>query len=133
MVRVREDMTGWIMAEHGFPNSRIIVIKQADDYISPQGLHYANWWCKCKCGNPEQFVVKSLELRNGDTQSCGCLRKESSTKRLKRENKVDLNLKDEYGLYGVGHCTNTGSKFYFDMEDYDKIKNYTWYETVHKD
>lgn len=133
MVRVKEDMTGWIMSEHGFPNSRIIVIKQADDYISPQGLHYAKWWCKCKCGNPEQFVVKSLELRNGDTQSCGCLREESSIKRLKKENKVDLNLKDEYGLYGVGYCTNTGSKFYFDMEDYDKIKDYTWYETVHQD
>ena len=27
---------------------------------------------------------------------------------------------------GVGYCRNTGNPFYFDPEDYDKIKNYTW-------
>lgn len=27
---------------------------------------------------------------------------------------------------GVGYCRNTGNPFYFDPEDYDKIKDYTW-------
>jgi hypothetical protein len=124
MVKVKEDMTGWIMSKHGFPNSRIIVIKQADDYISPQGQHYARWLCRCTCGNQEYFVVNGLELRNGDTQSCGCLRFETR----KKYNKVVLNLEDENGLYGIGYCSNTNQEFYFDMEDYDKIKEYCWYE-----
>ena len=34
-------------------------------------------------------------------------------------------------MYGIGVCNNTGSKFYFDMDDYDKIKNYCWNECVH--
>jgi hypothetical protein len=47
---------------------------------------------------------------------------------VKKYNKYDLNLKDERGLYGIGYCYNTGHKFYFDMDDYDKIKDYCWSE-----
>ena len=125
MVKVKEDMTGWIMAEHGFPESKIVVLKQADDYVSPGGYHQARWWCMCSCGNPEPFIVRQLELRNGDTQSCGCKRRDHFDKNI-----YEFNLEDEYGLYGVGYCTNTGSPFYFDMEDYPLIKDYTWYETI---
>ena len=124
MVKVRKDMTGWIMSEHGFPNSRIIVLEQAEDYISPQGKHQARWLCKCTCGNPNNFIVKGLELNSGDTQSCGCIRWETH----KKYNTYQLNLKDEHGQYGIGYCSNTGHEFYFDMEDYNKIKDYCWYE-----
>ena len=79
----------------------------------------------CSCGNPEPFIVRQLELRNGDTQSCGCKRRDHFDKNI-----YEFNLEDEYGLYGVGYCTNTGSPFYFDMEDYPLIKDYTWYETI---
>lgn len=133
MIKVREDMTGWVMKEHGHPKSRITVIKQVDDYITPKGDHYSQWLCLCSCGKTDPFIVKGSELRNGDTQSCGCLRKETTIKRLKKENDVKLNLKDEYGLYGIGYCTNTGNEFYFDMDDYDLIKDYTWYESIHPD
>ena len=30
MVKVREDMTGWIMSEHGFPDSRLTVLYQTE-------------------------------------------------------------------------------------------------------
>lgn len=133
MVKVKEDMTGWIMSEHGFLNSRITIVKQADDYISPQGHHYARWWCKCACGNPELFIVKALELRNGDTQSCGCIKTEKSRERQKRYNDFTLNLSDEIGEYGIGYCHNTGREFYFDMDDYEKIKDYCWFECFHTD
>ncbi len=36
------------------------------------------WWhCSCDCGN--WVTVRGTSLRNGDTKSCGCLRKELST------------------------------------------------------
>lgn len=38
----------------------------------------------------------------------------------KQGNKYDENIP------GVGYCRNTGNPFYFDPEDYDKIKDYTW-------
>lgn len=40
--------------------------------------------------------------------------------RRKQGNKYDENIP------GIGYCRNTGNPFYFDPEDYDKIKNYTW-------
>ena len=32
------------------------------------------------------------------------------------------------GEFGIGYCTNTGREFYFDLEDYDKIKNLCIFE-----
>lgn len=34
MVKVRKDMTGWNMWEHGVLDSKLTVIKQAEDYVS---------------------------------------------------------------------------------------------------
>lgn len=41
-------------------------------------------------------------------------------KKNKRYNRYDLT-----GEYGIGY-TNHGVEFYFDLEDYDKIKKYCW-------
>ncbi len=49
----------------------------------------------------------------------------------KKSNNFELNFQDEHGTYGIGYCTNTGNKFYFDMDDYDKINNYSWREHIH--
>lgn len=35
------------------------------------------WVCRCDCGTMK--MVAGTELRSGDTQSCGCLRKERNT------------------------------------------------------
>jgi hypothetical protein len=43
----------------------------------------------------------------------------------KKYNRYDLS-----GEYGIGWTTNTNKEFYFDLEDYDKIKDYCWYEQV---
>lgn len=39
-----------------------------------------------------------------------------------------FNTYDLSGDFGIGYCSNTGSEFYFDLEDYDKIKDYCWIE-----
>lgn len=33
----KKDMTGWVMAEHGVPDSRLTVIKEVEPYISANG------------------------------------------------------------------------------------------------
>ena len=132
MVKVREDMTGWKMWEHGVPDSKLTVIEQADDYVRKNGQHIAQWLCECSCKERKQIIVRSNHLKRGHTKSCGCLQKEitiENNKKLHKTNLYDLNLKDENGLYGVGYCCNTGRKFYFDMDDYDKIKDYCWSES----
>lgn len=124
MVKVREDMTGWKMWEHGIPDSRIIIISRTDDYIEPKsGRHHARYVCKCQCGNDKHLVITASKIKHGEIKSCGCLMVERSRDTNKKYNRYDLS-----GDYGIGWTVNTNKEFYFDLEDYDKIKEYGWRE-----
>ena len=62
-------------------------------------------------------------LTGGKSKSCGCLQKEHaiiSGKKRKKYNTYDLT-----GKYGIGYTTKS-EPFYFDLEDYDLIKDYCW-------
>ena len=59
---------------------RLTVIKEADKYISPQGLKFVQWLCKCDCGN--DTIVLATNLKKGTTKSCGCYSIEQAKKRL---------------------------------------------------
>ena len=121
------DMTGWVMSEHGVSDSRLIVIKRVEDYVSPKGAHAARWLCECTCGQHNQLIVTGSCARNGKVKSCGCLNRENSIQKCKKCKKYNTYDITSYE-YGVGWTTNTNKEFYFDLEDYDKIKNYCWYE-----
>lgn len=134
MIKVREDMTGWRMWEHGVPDSRWIVIARTDDYIEKgTGRHRTCWLCECACEKHTRREVVEHNLITGDSKSCGCLRVYAAInngKTTKKYNEVVLNLQDEHGLYGVGYCSNTNTEFFFDMDDYNIIKEYCWLEHV---
>ena len=101
---------------------RLTVIKKADkNYISPKGYTKSRWVCLCDCGNI--ITVTGNDLTTGKTKSCGCFHKETSAlngKGNKKYNRYNLS-----GEYGIGYDCN-GNEFYFDLEDYDKIKDYCW-------
>ena len=81
MVKVKIDMTGWKMWEHGFPESRLTVIEQAEDYITPcNGKHHAQWLCVCSCKQHTKIIVRQCHLTHGRTLSCGCIHKEALKK-----------------------------------------------------
>lgn len=126
MIKVKEDMTGWIMKEHGVPDSRWTVIKRVEDIISPNGESHAMWLCECSCNKHTIRAVRGKDLRSGNSKSCGCISAEKAALLNKKDNLYDLRSHD----YGVGWTTNTNREFYFDLEDFDKIKDYTWYEYV---
>jgi hypothetical protein len=73
------------------------------------------WLCKCECGN--ETIVRGYNLRSNHTQSCGCLNDDI----FKRK----YNIYNLSGEYGIGY-TFKGEPFYFDLEDYNKIKDYCW-------
>ena len=80
------------------------------------------WDCLCDCGNIKYGVLEK-QLKNGSVKSCGCLSKEQSRingKQTKKYNKYDLSKE-----YGIGFGSNN-KEFYFDIEDYEKIKNINW-------
>ena len=115
MVKVKEDLTGRIFG-------RLTVIKQAEDYVPPNGRPRSQWLCQCSCGNKPK-VIRGCDLKNNRVVSCGCyLSEKLKEPREKIGNEYDLS-----GGYGVGWTNNTNEEFYFDLEDYLKIKDYTWY------
>lgn len=77
------------------------------------------WRCKCDCGN--ESVACGSEMRLGRIKSCGCARKDINPHTPKRGNDYDLTHE-----YGIGYTTKR-EIFYFDLEDYEKIKPYSWY------
>ena len=108
------------------------MLYQVEDHVTAGGQRKAVWHCICSCEEHNELDVQQCKLNSKWTQSCGCLRKESAKKSLsnllKKYNTYDLT-----GDYGIGWTTNTNAEFYFDLEDYDKIKDYCWYEDIHKD
>lgn len=77
--------------------------------------------CRCDCGNTS--IVRRSNLRKGVTKSCGCIKRERIRESHKKYNVYDLT-----GEYGIGFTTNSNHVFYFDLEDYDLIKEHTWIE-----
>lgn len=97
---------------------RLTVVSRAPDKIKDNGDRLPMWNCLCDCGN--LCVVNGYLLQSGKTQSCGCIRKETSREMLKKYNTFDLS-----GDIGIGYTTK-GEEFYFDLEDYDRIKDICW-------
>lgn len=103
------------------------VIEQAEDYIQPAtGWHKRRYLCECGCENHTRRLVLESHLKNGKSTNCGCIRKtslsKSNTTNKKKYNKYNLT-----GEYGIGY-TSKGDEFYFDLEDYEKIRCYCWTE-----
>lgn len=60
---------------------RLTTLYPIDDYIPPCGTRKTRWLCICECGNC--CAVNEQYLKNGTTQSCGCYRREITSKNAK--------------------------------------------------
>lgn len=114
--------------------NRLLVIERAKDKNGR-----AVWKCLCDCqvGKPLDEIkwtyATTSQLRRGLTpglkgvkKSCGCLHNEISAingKNNKKYNKYDITSHD----YGIG-WTYDGYEFYFDINDYEIIKDYCWHK-----
>jgi hypothetical protein len=129
------DMTGWIMSEHGVPDSRLRVIQRAEDRFTPNGSLQVRWLCECSCEQHTQVVVVGSRLRNGTTKSCGCIEKELSIAKIKEAQYISAKTTRKYNeytlydTYGIGKYSNCDDVFYFSIEDYDIIKDQCWYKS----
>ena len=72
------------------------------------------WECSCSCGATRFFMARSQIIGN-KFPSCGCLYSEA----LKKYNIYSLS-----GDFGIGYIGDR--EFYFDLEDYEKIKDVCW-------
>lgn len=121
MPRIK-DLTGAV-----FGRLTVIGLDKNKQEEQRKNKKYRTYWiCQCSCKDKTIASFSSRLLKNGDTQSCGCLQKER-VKESARKRFVP-NVYDLSREYGIGYVSNTGKEFYFDLEDYDKIKDFRWYE-----
>lgn len=84
------------LAGRKFGRLTVIARSGSDD------LGKATWACACDCGNPT--VVRGYNLRQGDTQSCGCL--VGLVRRAQPETLYDgLTLKEHAARSGIPYST----------------------------
>lgn len=100
------------------------VIDNAPDRIDSNGRHYKRYLCKCECG---EILEKDLSKLKGGAKMCkSCYLKVAHMNSKPFERKTN-----KYSLlenYGIGYASNTENAFYFDLEDYELIKDICWYE-----
>ena len=85
------DMTGWVMKEHGVEDSLLTVLKEVEPKITPSGIKQTQYLCQCECG--KEIIIKGQNIRNGNTKSCGCLRKQLLVKRNSDNSSVKIGQK----------------------------------------
>ena len=96
------------------------VIELAPKKVLTRKNRSSVWKCLCDCG--EFIYVTSNDLKTGNTSSCTKCGNKRKGEVRKKENIYDLT-----GEYGIGTATNNPDiKFYFDLDDYAKIKDYAW-------
>lgn len=92
------------------------ILEKSEPIVDKNGRKNSAWICECGCEKHTIRAVREKTLKNGKTSSCGCTR---------NINKKKYNTYDLSGEYGIGY-TSKDEKFYFDLEDYEKIKDYCW-------
>lgn len=100
---------------------RLTIICQAENKIQPNGSVKKQYLCLCDCGNIK--TIQAQSLRKGVTKSCGCLSKEIASKFHSKTNIYNIDGDNCYGL-----TTNSNKKFYFDKDDFDIIKRFSWFD-----
>lgn len=113
------NMTGWVMKEHGFPNSRLTVIKRVENTKDSK----PQWLCECSCEEHNQIVVSAAHLRDGSTLSCGCLRRELHFELFHKTNEYRFD-----GDIVIGKYNNCDKEFLFDIEFFEQFSKFGWYE-----
>ena len=91
---------------------RLTVLYRGESYIQPSGQRKSVWICQCNCNKNTIVKVRGDHLKREEIVSCGNCGNE-------------YNLNGEYGICYL----EDGSECLFDLEDYEKIKDYTWHKT----
>lgn len=67
---------------------KLLVLEQVESIIENSGMVRTAWKCKCDCGNI--ITVKTINLKSGDTRSCGCSHSKGETiiEKILRENNI---------------------------------------------
>lgn len=104
---------------------QITIKEQLEDYYTSGGNKKHMWRGECSCGRCNNVTGSTGDFTSGKIWRCTFCVRDDAAKRMVERNKK-YNKYDLTGDYGIG-WTLRGEEFWFDLEDYDLIKNYCWY------
>lgn len=100
---------------------RLTVIRRVEDAVTEKGNKFAQWFCVCDCGNECVVLGSALTRSKRPTLSCGCLQRD-------KVSGITPNIYHFTGEYVIGYTSNTNKPFIFDLDDFEKVSKYHWYE-----
>lgn len=100
---------------------KLTVIRRVEDAITEKGNKFTQWFCVCDCGNETVVLGSALTRSKRPTLSCGCLQKD-------KVSGITPNIYHFTGEYVIGYTSNTNKPFIFDIDDFEKVSKYHWYE-----
>lgn len=107
MAKIVEDLTGKTFG-------RLKVLERAENDVNGR----TRWKCECQCSDKTILIVPAKNLRNGNTKSCGC---------IKREKLAARNTKHGYHsdpLYVSWKEYRRNKRLVSEWEDFKKYKDY---------
>lgn len=92
----------------GLRSGRLVAIRRVP---TPLGKKAAVWLAKCDCG--KEAEVSCSKLRTGHTKSCGCLKSETTSARVRKHGESKTSR-----LYGIwakmrGRCNNPNQPMFY--------------------
>lgn len=109
-----------------FGRLTVLYVDETSKYNNNNLLKPSQWKyvCICECGNIVSVAKNSLCGK--DTRSCGCLQKEKAAQTGHKNHKVNkIEISDN--IIKI-FFFNTNNYTIIDKEDYEKVKDYCWYE-----
>lgn len=105
VVKVKDNLVGRVFG-------RLTVLKQVEDHIQPSGQHQAQWLCECNCSERNKIKVIGSNLKRGNTNSCGCIYKE--TRQVINKTHGDSQRERLYTIWAnmKSRCFNKNNKDY---------------------
>lgn len=104
----------------------LTITERLADYYTSGGNKKHMWKASCKCKRCDEIIGSTSDFTTGKLWRCTYCVKDEASKRMSDYNKR-YNTYNLSGEYGIGY-TSKGEEFYFDLEDYEKIKGYCWYK-----
>lgn len=105
---------------------KLTVVEQLKPHYTSGGNKRYLWRSECDCGRCNNVIGATSDYTSGKVWRCTYCVKDAASKRMSETNKK-YNRYDLSGEYGIGYTSN-GEEFWFDLEDYDKIKKYCWFK-----
>ena len=115
----------------GVKFGRLTVLEDLGIITTEKGYRVRKFKCLCDCGNT--CVVAYQSLVNGNTKSCGCLKRECSSNNAGRPKQYNDYYIHEYKGQDVVYvvASNKADCILVDVEDWDQLKDTCWHITKH--